>query len=196
MRAEEFEIARRRMVAVALPSTGRRLLTGVHLALPNSVRLLALLNTERPLALKARWLSLPNTGSLLVINMGSLRAISTGHRVPKNVGSALFIETNGAESSTREREAAPGYARATSLRRRASFADHRRICTPAPKWHGCCCPPIKGVLHEDDAGGWRLVTSAVPGYAQVELSKWTQVPKKVRTLVQYLISSMSSGHVA
>jgi hypothetical protein len=61
----------------ALPSTGRHLLTGAHLALPNTVSLLTLLNTDLLLALKGRRFSLPNTGSLLAIN--------TGHHARKRV---------------------------------------------------------------------------------------------------------------
>jgi len=73
----------------ALPNTGRHL-TGDHLLLPNTVRLLSFLNTDHLLALRGRWLSLPNTGSLLAIrNTGSLLAINTGRHVPKNVRGAL-----------------------------------------------------------------------------------------------------------
>jgi hypothetical protein len=66
----------------ALPDTGHLQIMGRHLSLPNTVRLPALLNMVALPPLKGRWLSLPNTGSLLAIN--------TAHRVPKNVGPASY----------------------------------------------------------------------------------------------------------
>jgi hypothetical protein len=71
---------------LALLNTVRRLLTDGHLTLLNTVHLLALLNTVRPPARKGRWLSLLNTGGLLMFpNMYSLPAINTGRANPRRL---------------------------------------------------------------------------------------------------------------
>jgi hypothetical protein len=71
----------------ALPPTGHLQITGRHLLLLNTFHLPALLNMASLLPLKSRWLSLPNTGSLLAIN--------TAHRVPKNVRAASYPNHRG-----------------------------------------------------------------------------------------------------